>query len=195
MQPIVAKDWTSPCKSGGRAMNVMKKGLLRWQSRAVTCGADQGGPEYHVACGLGFELQTAGFRSALEDGSRIERDAVAPDADGLFGLVGRVGVYREPVRAAIESMNGVRASCTTSSSAGAGESRSRTRRRSRGLAPLACKTGKIDAWVLAELSRRELVPAIWLPSFEQRSERERARWRLFLVRKRSALKHEEAIES
>lgn len=31
---------------------------------------------------------------------------VPPDADGLRGLVGRVGVYREPVCAAIESMNG-----------------------------------------------------------------------------------------
>jgi hypothetical protein len=30
--------------------------------------------------------------------------------------------------------------------------------------PLACKTDKIDAWVLAELSRRDLVPAIWLPA-------------------------------
>jgi transposase len=42
--------------------------------------------------------------------------------------------------------------------------------------------------VLAELSRRELVPAIWLPGFELRQERERARWRLFLVRERSALR-------
>lgn len=32
----------------------------------------------------------------------------------------------------------------------------------KGLAPLACKTDRIDAWVLAELSRRDLVPAIWL---------------------------------
>jgi transposase len=59
----------------------------------------------------------------------------------------------------------------------------------KGLAPLACKTDRIDAWVLAELSRRDLVPAIWLPSFALRQERERARWRLFLVRKRSSLKH------
>jgi transposase len=59
----------------------------------------------------------------------------------------------------------------------------------KGLAPLACKTDRIDAWVLAELSRRELVPAIWLPSFESRQERERSRWRLCLVRKRSSLKH------
>jgi hypothetical protein len=33
----------------------------------------------------------------------------------------------------------------------------------KGLAPLACKTDRIDAWVLAELTRRDLVPAIWLP--------------------------------
>ncbi|HZD37902.1 MAG TPA: hypothetical protein VE664_04605, partial [Actinomycetes bacterium] len=33
----------------------------------------------------------------------------------------------------------------------------------KGLAPLACKTDRIDVWVLAELSRRDLVPAIWLP--------------------------------
>jgi transposase len=59
----------------------------------------------------------------------------------------------------------------------------------RGLAPLACKTDRIDAWVLAELSRRDLVPAIWLPSFGVRQERERARWRLYLVRKRTALKN------
>jgi transposase len=58
--------------------------------------------------------------------------------------------------------------------------------RVKGLAPLACKTDRIDAWVLAELSRRELVPAIWLPSFALRAERERACWRLFLVGKRSS---------
>ena len=59
----------------------------------------------------------------------------------------------------------------------------------KGLAPLACKTDRIDAWVLAELSRRDLVPAIWLPSPSVRAERERARWRLHLVRHRSALKN------
>ena len=42
--------------------------------------------------------------------------------------------------------------------------------------------------MLAELSRRELVPAIWLPDPAVRAERERARWRLHLVRHRSSLK-------
>jgi transposase len=59
----------------------------------------------------------------------------------------------------------------------------------KGLAPLACKTDRIDAWVLAELARRELVPATWLPTPEVRAERERARWRLHLVRRRVALKN------
>jgi transposase len=59
----------------------------------------------------------------------------------------------------------------------------------KGLAPLACKTDRLDAWVLAELSRRDLVPAIWLPDPAVRGERERARWRLHLVRHRTALKN------
>lgn len=54
---------------------------------------------------------------------------------------------------------------------------------------MACKTDRIDAWVLAELARRELVPAIWLPDPAVRGERERARFRLHLVRHRSALKN------
>ena len=54
----------------------------------------------------------------------------------------------------------------------------------KGLAPLAAKTDRIDARVLAELARLDLVPAIWLPDPEVRAERERARFRLHLVRHR-----------
>ena len=61
--------------------------------------------------------------------------------------------------------------------------------RVKGLAPLACKTDRIDARDLAELSRRDLVPAISLPSPDVRASRERARWRLHLVRHRTALKN------
>jgi transposase len=58
-----------------------------------------------------------------------------------------------------------------------------------GLAPLACKTDKIDSRVLATLSFYDLVPAIWLPTPELRRERERSRWRLHLVKHRSTLKN------
>ncbi|MGH2799333.1 MAG: IS110 family transposase [Thermoleophilaceae bacterium] len=47
----------------------------------------------------------------------------------------------------------------------------------------------MDAWVLAELARRDLVPEIWLPDPEVRAERERARFRLHLVHKRTSLKN------
>jgi hypothetical protein len=43
--------------------------------------------------------------------------------------------------------------------------------------------------VLAELCRRDLVSAIWLPTPERRGERKRSRWRLYLVRHRVALKN------
>ena len=55
----------------------------------------------------------------------------------------------------------------------------------KGLAPLAVKTDRIDARVLAVLSQRDLVPAIWLPDPRVRRERELARFRLHLVKHRS----------
>ena len=125
-----------------------------------------------------------------ESGERVEVGASPPDGDGLVAFAQRVGERYScvEVRAAIESMNGARFVHDTLERCG-WEVEVADAVKVKGLAPLACKTDKIDAWVLAELSRRELVPAIWLPSFERRQERERARWRLFLVRKRSALKH------
>ncbi len=125
-----------------------------------------------------------------EGGEHLERGVAAPDGGGLVGLARRVERDHGPVvvRAAIESMNGARFVHDTLERLG-WEVEIADAAKVKGLAPLACKTDKIDAWVLAELSRRDLVPAIWLPSFELRAERERARWRLFLVRKRSSLKH------
>jgi transposase len=59
----------------------------------------------------------------------------------------------------------------------------------KGLAPLAVKTDRIDARVLALLSHRDLVPAIWLPDPRVRGERELARFRLHLIKHRSQLKN------
>jgi transposase len=123
------------------------------------------------------------------DGERVEMGVVAPDADALAGLVRLIELRHgpRPVRAVIESMNGARFVHDVLERCG-WEVQIADAQRVKGLAPLACKTDRIDAWVLAELSRRELVPAIWLPSFGQRQERERARFRLHLVKHRSALK-------
>jgi transposase len=93
----------------------------------------------------------------------VEQTAAPPDADGLRGLVARVARYRQPVRAVIESMNGARFVHDTLEELG-WEVLVADAQKVKGLAPLACKTDKIDAQVLAVLSQRDLVPAIWLPT-------------------------------
>jgi transposase len=92
------------------------------------------------------------------------------------------------VRAVIESMNGARFVHDTLEELG-WEVLVADAQKVKGLAPLACKTDKIDAQVLALLSQRDLVPAIWLPDPTIRRERELARFRLHLVRHRSTLKN------
>ena len=121
-------------------------------------------------------------------GELIDRFAATPDRDGLYGLARRVAVYGEPVRGVVESMNGARFVHYELVSHG-WEVLVADAQKVKGLAPLACKTDKIDSRVLAELSFRDLVPAIWLPTSELRREREISRWRLHLVKHRSTLKN------
>jgi transposase len=138
--------------------------------------------------GLDLSRRRLDYDLLCEDGSRLENGAVPPHADGLCGLARRVNVFDEPVCAAIESMNGARFVHDRLEELG-WRVEIADAQKVKGLAPLACKTDRIDAWVLAELSRRELVPAIWLPNPAVRAERERARFRLHLVRHRTALKN------
>jgi transposase len=137
--------------------------------------------------GLDLSRKRLDFRLLDEGGETVEAGAAPPDADGLRGLLERVARFGEPVSAAIESMNGARFIHDQLEQRG-WEVEIADALKVKGLAPLACKTDRIDAWVLAELSRRDLVPAIWLPDPEVRAERERARFRLHLVRHRSSLK-------
>jgi len=55
-------------------------------------------------------------------------------------------------------------------------------RKARDIAPVACKTDRVDARVLAELCRRDLVPELWIASLDDRALRERLRRRMHLVR-------------
>jgi transposase len=140
---------------------------------------------------VGLDLSRSRVDVAVLDvsGERVLTTTASPDEGGLRSLVERVAADRPlPVRAAIESMTGARFARDTLVDAG-WEVLVADAQRVKGLAPLACKTDRIDAWVLAELSRRDLVPAIWLPPMLVRQERERARWRLHLVKHRGMLKH------
>src|SRR5438132_371696 len=137
--------------------------------------------------GLDLSRRRLDFHLLDESGETVELGAAPPDADGLRSLAERVGPHGQPRRAAIESMNGARFVHDQLELYG-WQVEIADAQRVRGLAPLACKTDRIDARVLAELSRLELVPTIWLPTERVRAERERARFRLHLVRHRSSLK-------
>ena len=144
-------------------------------------------PDFDVVRGLDLSRKRLDFHLLDEEGATVEVGASPPDADGLRGLTERLDRHGAPIRAAIESMNGARFVHDRLELQG-WQVEIADAQKVKGLAPLACKTDRIDAWVLAELARRDLVPAIWLPDPLVRAERERARWRLHLVRHRSSLK-------
>ena len=124
-----------------------------------------------------------------DDGEHLDQLAAAPHPDSLRQLARRIEeVHRQPVCAVIESMTGARIVHDTLEQEGWSVEIADAQK-VKGLAPLACKTDRIDSKVLAVLSQRDLVPAIWLPDPSVRSRRELARFRLHLVKHKSALKN------
>jgi transposase len=123
-----------------------------------------------------------------EDGEHLDQLAVPPDVESLRTLARRIDeVHGEPVCAVIESMTGARLVHDTLEACG-WDVEIADAQKVKGLAPLACKTDETDSLVLATLSQRDLVPAIWLPEARVRDLRELARFRLHLVQHKTALK-------
>jgi transposase len=124
-----------------------------------------------------------------ESGEHVDQLAVSPDVDSLRTLARRIdAVHGQHVCAVVESMTGARLVHDTLEQEGWSVEIADAQK-VKGLAPLACKTDRIDSMVLAVLSQRELVPAIWLPDPWVREERELARFRMHLVKHKSALKN------
>ena len=124
-----------------------------------------------------------------DQGEHLDQLAVPPDVDSLKTLARRIDeVHAETVCAVVESMTGARLVHDTLEGEG-WDVEIADAQKVKGLAPLALKTDKIDSMVLAVLSQRDLVPAIWLPDARVREERELARFRMHLVKHKSALKN------
>ena len=136
--------------------------------------------------GLDLSRKRLDWLALDQEGELAEAGAISPDRDGLAKLGRRLG--DQAVLAVIESMSGARFVHDRLELAG-WDVCIADAAKARGLAPLACKTDRIDCWVLAELARRQLVPEIWLPDPRVRAERERARFRLHLVKHRRSLKN------
>jgi transposase len=123
---------------------------------------------------------------ALGDGGEVRAEGlVSADEDGLAKLVLRLGT---DAKAAIEMMSGAVWVRDRLTEAG-WEVQVAHARKVRDVAPLACKTDKVDARVLAELRRRDLVPELWLPSASDRALRERLRRRAHLVKMRTSARN------
>ncbi len=135
--------------------------------------------------GLDLSRKRLDWHALRADGSTQSAGSCPPDADGLRQFARG---FPQLVIAAIESMAGARFVHDQLEEFG-WEVLVADAAKAKGLAPLTCKTDKIDAFVLAQLCRLDLVPEIWLPSLEVRGARERARFRLQLVQQRTRLKN------
>ncbi len=132
--------------------------------------------------GIDWGTRKAAWCSLDERGEALGEGFVPADEDGLARLVVRLG---PDVYGCIEMMSGavwvrdrLQAAGWTIDIAHA--------RKVKAVAPLACKTDRVDARVLAELARRDLVPALWVPSLDERALRELLRRRAHLVRLRTS---------
>ena len=134
--------------------------------------------------GLDWAYRSAQW-CALSPGGEVAGEArVAADRDGLARLVLELG---DEVKACVEMMSG--ALWVRDELVACGwQVQVADARKVKTVAPLAAKTDKVDARLLAELSRRQLVPALWLPSLDERALRERLRRRMHLVRLRTSAK-------
>jgi transposase len=132
--------------------------------------------------GIDWSYRRAAWCALSDAGAIVGEGAVSSDEDGLARLVLKRGTE---VRAVVEMMSGAIWVRDTLVTAG-WEVQIAHARKVRDVAPLACKTDKVDARVLAELCRRDLVPALWVPALADRELRERLRRRMHLVRMRAS---------
>src|SRR5262249_6756222 len=130
--------------------------------------------------GIDWGTRKAAWCAIGDPGDMIE-GAISADEDGLARLVHRLGPEGG---GCVEMMSG--AVWVRDGLAACGwEIQIAEPRKVKALAPLACKTDRVDARVLAELVRRDLVPEVWVPSLSERELRERLRRRTHLVRLRT----------
>jgi len=96
--------------------------------------------------GLDLSRERLEFRLLDAEGATVDVGAAPPDADGLRGLSERLARHGSSIRAAIESMNGARFVHDELELHG-WPVEIADAQKVKGLAPLACRTDRIDARV------------------------------------------------
>jgi transposase len=122
---------------------------------------------------------------AFDDRGELTEGMVSADADGLARLVHKLG---PDAYGCVEMMSGA-VWVREQLQACGWQFAVADARKVKAIAPLACKTDKVDARVLAQLARRDLVPEVWVPSLGDRELRERLRRRDHLVRLKTSARN------
>ena len=132
--------------------------------------------------GIDWATRRARWCAVSPAGVVIDEGWAPADEDGLAGLVMRLG---PEASACMEMMSGaawvrerLQAAGWTVQIADA--------RKAKAVGSLAAKTDKLDARVLAELARRDLVPQVHVPTFADRELKERLGRRMHMIRLRTA---------
>jgi transposase len=135
--------------------------------------------------GIDWAYRRAAWGAVNEAGAINGEGMIPADEGGLAGLVLELGTE---VKGCVEAMSGAVWVKDRLEAAGWSVDVANARK-VRDVAPLACKTDKVDARVLAELCRRDLVPAVWVASLEDRAISERLRRRAHLVKLRTSARN------
>ena len=123
--------------SPGHAQDCDEGGPPRWDAQRVTEERIKRRPVFMLHAGPGLSRRKVDVCLVSGAGEIVDEWASPPDADGLRGLAAGAAMHGGPVRGVIESMNGARFACTTSS----GSTARADRRRDRGSRCSAASSG------------------------------------------------------
>lgn len=132
--------------------------------------------------GIDWATRRARWCALTPAGSVIDEGWTPADENGLAMLVMRFG---PDTLACMEMMSGA-AWVRERLEAGGWVVQIADARKAKAVGSLAAKTDKLDARVLAELARRDLVPQVYVPTFSDRELKERLGRRMHMVRLRTS---------
>ena len=132
--------------------------------------------------GIDWATRRARWCAVTAAGAVIDEGWTPADEDGLGLLIARLG---SEALACIEMMSGA-SWVRDRLQAGGWIVQIADARKAKAVGSLAAKTDKLDARVLAELARRDLVPQVYVPTFADRELKERLGRRMHMVRLRTS---------
>lgn len=135
--------------------------------------------------GIDWAYSKAAWCCISESGEIVGEGKIPADRDGLAKLVSNLG---SEVSACVEMMSGSYWLHDELSKCG-WQVKVADARKVKAIAPIATKTDKVDARVMAQLELRELTPALWLKPVSDRELREMVAYHRHLVQLRTSIKN------